>query len=103
MLGRNKLLFDADPLLVAIEDYNLLLRAHFAGKTISCRRGEDALYRTNAQSSIFARHGFNGFMRRIYYNYAKLGFEHSLSPVKLYSLMTASTLYFYLLRLLRRI
>jgi teichuronic acid biosynthesis glycosyltransferase TuaG len=81
------LYFDADPLLVATEDYHFLLSAHLQGLTILCRPGIDALYRKNSANSIFWGPDSGQLTRRFLYNMTRIAMKYSLPCQKLYTLL----------------
>jgi teichuronic acid biosynthesis glycosyltransferase TuaG len=79
-----RFLFDPDPLLVAIEDYNLIVNLYLSGKTVASRPGSDTLYRFNSPTSISQNHKRDLVARRAMYNLGKLSMQHSFSFGKLF-------------------
>jgi teichuronic acid biosynthesis glycosyltransferase TuaG len=78
-----RFLFDTDPLLVALEDHNLILNLYLSGKAVCSRPGTDTLYRFNSPTSISQNHRRDLVLRRAMYNLVKTAMQHSFSFGKL--------------------
>jgi len=96
---QDKLLFDPDPCLVAIEDYHFLLRAYLEGKRIVCRDGIDTYYRQDSGTSIYGRHAFSRVLLRHVYNLSKIALQFSFGVPRFYGLLVVLTAFLCLKRL----
>jgi len=79
--GLERPVFDPDPLL-KFEDYHFLLRAYFGGASIVAREGIDTYYRFRPEGSRVSWADLGESLRRQFYNIAKLGVLHRLTPAR---------------------
>lgn len=97
------MVFDVDPLLVAIEDFHFLLCSYLEKKTIRCRDGVDIYYRQDSDTSIYNRKNFSMLIRRHLYNLIKVSCKFSFSPSKIYFNIILLLLFFHAKKILNRL